>query len=356
MPHRRIEITAGQLDSSNFQSILDEVEAVDRQALPAHDDTPPRYIFLVEEKHTESIIDHFEDQYGHTDGFHMGIYDVAALLPRPKETAGDRNGEDGDGQENENGNGKDSAASKPKRRRVSREELLDDLAPGSRIDVVYIAQVLISCVVAAAGMIRDSVALVIAAMVIAPLLLPNMSLALGTTLGDLSLIRRSLIANVAGMTTGLLLAILMGLLLTIDPDVTELAIRSEVSYSDLIVAVAAGDAGALAVTTGVAANLIGVMVAVALVPPLVAVGLFLGDGQFTLAGHAAILLSTNVVCVNLSAVVVFLLQGIRPNRWYEEEKAKKATRTLIATCLVILAVLVLLIWIAAPENPLTETP
>jgi uncharacterized hydrophobic protein (TIGR00341 family) len=125
----------------------------------------------------------------------------------------------------------------------------------------------------------------------------------------------------------------------------EIASRMQVSYADFVLALASGAAGALSFTSGVPGSLIGVMVAVALLPPLMVFGLLVGDGQFLKSLHAFLLLMTNVVCVNISGVAMFLLQGVRPNRWWEAKKAKKQTRIAIAVWIFLLAMLAILIHI-----------
>jgi len=188
--------------------------------------------------------------------------------------------------------------------------------------------------------------MVIGAMVIAPLLLPNMSLALGTTLGDLAMVRRSALTAATGLGAGLGLAFGIGVLFDFNPHVTQIAARSQVTLAHVVVAGAAGAAGAIAVTTGVSANLIGVMVAVALVPPLVAVGLLTGAGEYAAATASSLLLATNVVCVNLAAVVVFLLQGILPTGWRESEDAKQTIWVALVLWTVMTVGLAALIWFA----------
>ena len=123
--------------------------------------------------------------------------------------------------------------------------------------------------VAAIGLYYNSVAIIIGAMVIAPLLGPNVALALGTTLGDLALLRRALLTVLAGIGTTMVLSVILGALLQVNPAASEVASRDGVGLGDVVVALASGAAGALAFKTGVSATLIGVMVAVALLPPLV---------------------------------------------------------------------------------------
>lgn len=67
------------------------------------------------------------------------------------------------------------------------------------------------------------------------------------------------------------------------------------------------------------------MVAVALMPPPVAVGMLAGSGQFIAAMGALMLFAVNLICVNLAGVVTFIIQGVRPRTWWEAERAKKAT-------------------------------
>jgi uncharacterized membrane protein len=111
----------------------------------------------------------------------------------------------------------------------------------------------------------------------------------------------------------------------------------------IAVALASGCAGALAFTTGVSAALVGVMVAVALLPPLVTFGLLLGGGEPELAMGALSLFMVNLICVNLAGVTTFLVQGIHPATWWEKNRAAKATRIAIGLWVALLAALVGLI-------------
>lgn len=183
-------------------------------------------------------------------------------------------------------------------------------------------------------------------MVIAPLLGPNMALALATTLGDLTLLRRALLTALAGVATAIVLSVILGVLLQVSPASPEMASRDAVGLGDIVVALASGAAGALAFTTGVSTTLIGVMVAVALLPPLVAFGLLLGGGHAALAMGALSLFLTNLICVNLAGVTTFLVQGIRPATWWEKDRAVKSTRIAIVLWAFLLAALVgMILWL-----------
>jgi len=287
---------------------------------------------LVDADKTESLSDTLSDKYAHTEGFRILLFTIEATLPQP-EIEEKKDEEEPEEEETSRKVG-----------RISREELYADVTSGSDLSQVYLALVVLSTLVAAVGLMRDDVAVIIGAMVIAPLLGPNVSMALSVTLGDMQLAWRSLKANAAGLLVSLAVALVMGMVLTIDLSSEQIMSRTQVSLSDITIALAAGSAGVLAFTRGVPAAVVGVMVAVALLPPLVGIGLLLGSGYTQLAIGATILTFTNLICINLAGVVTFLLQGVRPRSWWEAEKAKKATRIAIAIWLVLLLIFAVLIW------------
>jgi len=211
---------------------------------------------------------------------------------------------------------------------------------------IYIAMVSLSTVVAALGVLRDNTAVVIGAMVIAPLLGPNVGLALSTTLGDNKLLVRSIKTNITGIGVAFLISVVLGFLLSVDESVYQIASRTEVHLSDIALALASGAAGVLAYTIGMSAAVIGVMVAVALLPPLVTAGLLVGEMKFDLAYYAFLLVTTNVICVNLAAVATFILQGVKPRTWYKAEKAKKINKRALALWVTLVCVLALVIWLS----------
>ncbi|NBB85726.1 MAG: TIGR00341 family protein [Bacteroidetes bacterium] len=300
---------------------------------------------LLETGDTESFLDELENTIGTKTNYRIVLTAVEATVPRPeddeeaedeKETgAADQEAEEADDEA-------DSSTS-----RISREELYQDVNESVRVTSTYYILVILSTIVAAGGMIRDNVAVVIGAMVIAPLIGPSISISLATTLGDTDLLRRSARVAVGGLLLSLGLSVLAGLVIPFDPTVGEIATRTEVALGDVVLGLAAGVAGAISFTRGVSAALIGVMVAVALLPPTVATGLLAGAGEWSLSIRAALLLLTNVSAVNLAGVLTFILQGIRPNRWYEAEQARAATRKAIAGWVLALVLLVIAIAVAS---------
>ena len=293
---------------------------------------------VVSSGHTEPLTDALTDAFGGSDGYRVLIVPVAAVLPPPEP-------EDDE----------DEVEDEPPTARVSREELYQDVASASQLTPVYLATVALSTVVAAAGLIRGDVAVIIGAMVIAPLLGPTVAFALGLTLGDPPLARLAAKSSVAGVSVAFGLSVLIGVLVPVDPTVAELADRTQVGLSDIAIAMAAGSAGSLAYTTGLPTAIIGVMVAVALLPPTVGAGLLLGAGHAGLALGSTVLVLVNFTCVSLAAVGTFLARRIRPRTWWETEKAKKATRLAVIWWVVLLSVLVgLILLINREEGRLAE--
>ena len=298
------------------------------------DSGPAVFRVLLEAEKAEPILDLLDKRFGGLEEFRVILLPVEATLPRPplpeeKPAAGEP---------------QEPAQETEKRRaRISREELYHDIEDSARVTKVYLVAVVLSSLVAAIGIVRGNMAVIIGAMVIAPLLGPNVALALGTTLADLALVRRSMITNAIGVAVAFSGAVFLGLLVAVDPSMPEIASRTEVGLSDIALALASGASGAMAFTTGISTAVIGVMVAVALLPPLVACGLLVGAGYWAEAFAAFLLVATNVICVNLSGVVTFLMQGVQPSTWWEADRARRATRRAIGLWLALLAALVMLV-------------
>jgi uncharacterized hydrophobic protein (TIGR00341 family) len=288
---------------------------------------------LLPAEETGAILDLMENRFSSVDGFRIILLPVEASIPRPQpEMELPKQEEPQPEQESET-----------KIAGISREELYADIEETTKLTWIFIVFVVLSSIVAAIGIYRNNVVITIGAMVIAPLLGPNLALSFATTLGDVDLARRATKTNVVGILAALVLAILIGFVFQVNPDIPEIASRTKVSLGDVLLALVAGSAAALSLTTGALSALIGVMVAVALLPPLVTLGMLLGVGQWEMALGAMLLLLTNLICINLAGVVTFLARGIRPLTWWEENRAKKATRQAITIWTFLLLVLVVVI-------------
>lgn len=288
---------------------------------------------IVDAGEAEPIGDWLKQRFGHDPRFRMSLLPLVATHPPPENE--ERNDAPGEGEE--------GARLRKVPHRISRDELMSDIQDATRVTPVFVMMSFISAMVAAGGVLRDNTAIVIGAMVIAPLLGPNVALCLATTLADLKLALTAIKANLLGVAVALIPSLLLGFVLDVDAATGEIASRTDVGIGDLAIAIASGAAGVLAFTTGVSSALIGVMVAVALMPPLVTFGLLAGSGQFDLAGKSLMLLGANLICINLTGILTFALQGIRPANWWEKQQAARATKTSILLWVILLLLLVGLI-------------
>lgn len=313
----------------DVQELAEEYGALDAWAEPASGDRL-RLRFLADADRVEALLEELEERFGAGEGFRVMLLPVEAVLPRPEEP--------GEGAEAE------AAEEETTRGRVSREELHVRLADSARTDTVYLILTALSALVCAFGLLTEEVAVVIGAMVIAPLLGPVIALGLATTLADLTLGRRAVTTSAAGLVVALLVSMALGGLVPVDPSLPGIAARTEVELADLGLSLAAGAAGTLAFTAGTAEAVIGVMVAVALVPPLVTGGLLLGAGHVGAAMGGFLLTATNLVGLNLASVATFLAHGLRPSRWWEAQRAQRATRIALVAWTLLSLLLGVLIW------------
>ena len=327
MPLRHVEMICPEDRGDEVGELIGDIETLDLW----HDrlmDGKIMVRILVQAEQVEAVLDRLEGRYGGMDGFRVLVTSVEVALPHPDQAEADD---------------AEAEAPEPSPGRISRHELYADISAAADTSRVFLIMVFLSSVVAAIGLARSNVAIIIGAMVIAPLLGPCMALALATTLADGDLGRRAVRTMAVGIVMVLTVSMVLGMAMSDTGGAAELLSRTDVRLGDVAVALASGAAGALAFTTGVHTPLVGVMVAVALLPPLVAVGLFMGAGSAAEAGRALLLFCTNLICANLAAVATFHYRGIRPRTWWEAGKAKRASRRALALWLLLLLALVIII-------------
>ncbi len=196
------------------------------------------------------------------------------------------------------------------RRRILQSLLLFG---GTRRWLAFAFLMTLSIVVATMGLSLDSPAIVIGAMLLAPLMTPIMGFAAALTM---AWPRRMLVMGGIVVGTSILGACLAWLITLAQPDPSltgEILARTRPDVRDLVVALAAGAAGAYATAReNVSGALPGVAVAVALVPPLATVGITLELGRYDLARGAMLLYATNLFAIVLVSAVVLLLSGFVP--------------------------------------------
>lgn len=186
--------------------------------------------------------------------------------------------------------------------------------PGPKF-VKFSILLLLASSIASFGLLGDSVAAVIGAMIVAPLMLPIMGLAFSISIGDRAKILNTLLVSLAGIA----MAVLVGFLLTLPvarviypQEIGQIMGRTAPHLLDLMAALATGLAGAFALSRrDVSDTLPGVAIAVSLVPPLANVGILLALGESNLATGSLLLFITNYVAILLTGAAVFMLMGFR---------------------------------------------
>jgi len=334
MPQRVIKII---LPGEHGKEALELLESQDKLIFWQEESSGSNFVAsaLTNLGNSETLMDLFEKHFSSIEGFKLILFPVEASIPRM-----DVSDEDASDSKLDN-----TKTEQKKTIRISREELYSDIVDSTEFSNIFVLMTILSTVVVAIGLLKNNVAVIIGAMVIAPFLGPNVALALSTNLAEHKLGINALKTLLSGVLIVLLLSAGMGYFFKTDPTIPEIAMRTRANLSDIILALASGCAGVLAFTTGLSSAVIGVMVAVALLPPLTVCGLLLGTGQIKGAMGAFLLFITNIICINLSGVITFLFQGVSPRAWWEADKAKKATRKALilwSIILIVLAVTILL--------------
>lgn len=281
---------------------------------------------LLSSGEVEPLVDCLAGNFKDVKDFRLLLLPVEASLPRPEST--------------ENSFGLTTAPN-----RINREEIYTNVAGSVHFSWTQISLLFLSSTIAAVGLIRNSEVLIIGAMVIAPLLKPNMALAVATILGDLTLVVRTIRIGLIGILLPIGFSIVIGLLYPISPDIPEIAIRTKLTLADIVVALASGAAAAISLTAGQISSIVGVMVSVALLPPLVTWGMLMGSGEWEPAFGAMLLVTANIASLNLAAIATLLLQDVRPTSWWENLKAKKLTKIATGAWVLLLAGLISVIFI-----------
>ncbi len=293
---------------------------------------------LLQAEGAEPLLDELERALEGMEGFRIILLPVQATVPRIAEP-------EPDPKEPEHRPAVGKREENRTSQRISREELYTTVSESVGTTRFYLVLTGLSSIVACASLLMEDTAVIIGAMVIAPLLGPNMAISFATTVGDVEMGRTAFRTSAAGAAVAFGVAVLLGLALTVDPSGAEIASRTTVGFGHMALALAAGAAAVLSLTRGVAAGLVGVMVAVALLPPLAAAGLLIGDGRWELGIGALLLTVANLACINLAGIGTFLAQGVRPLSWWEGERAKRATFFAVAVWALVVIALLVIIWV-----------
>lgn len=223
-----------------------------------------------------------------------------------------------------------------------RVDVYKEIRRGARPNVDFFVMIALASAIASLGLLLNSPAVIIGAMLVAPLMSAIMGMGLGTIQADSKLLR------LAGSATarGTLLAIGVGLIAklivpTVDAPTTEILARTVPSLLDLGVALFSGLAGAYALSRkDMSSSLPGVAIAAALVPPLSTVGIGIAWLRWDIAGGALLLFLTNLVTIIAASALIFFLLGFRPK--LKRDGRSKIFRRAVVSSTILLG---LMIWV-----------
>jgi uncharacterized hydrophobic protein (TIGR00341 family) len=237
---------------------------------------------------------------------------------------------------------------------LSRPELVaraEEMAPSLS---TFVVMTVVSAVVATTGLLSNSAAVIIGAMIIAPVMGPAISASVGSVLSNPVLFRRGVGLQVLGVSLAVVSALVFSLLLKetfllppgFDPiAVPEVRERLAPNLLSLVIAIGAGVAAVFSLTRGVSSVLVGAMIAVALVPPAATVGIGVAWGDALAVAEAGTLVLVNLLAVNLVALGLLWASGYRP---VDAERTGEARRrTVLVGAVVVVALLLLSVVLVA---------
>lgn len=219
------------------------------------------------------------------------------------------------------------------------QEIVAAVRASAGLGKTYLTLLILSSFISIFGLLANSTATVIGAMIVAPLMGPILGIALALVQGDLGQFRRALLAEVVGVLACLTLASLTAIALgpdQIDFGQGEIAGRVRPTLLDLVVGFAAGLAGAFCtVHRRASASFAGVAIAVALVPPLCVSGLCLGGTHFSASMGAFVLFGANFLTIQLAAMIVFAAVGL--GHWSQLRREPRLLPALALNLLLLMA-------------------
>jgi uncharacterized hydrophobic protein (TIGR00341 family) len=279
MSMRIIEIVVSKEHLDMVLQVTREPEVVDARSMPSSESGATVVRVMASMTQCQTLIDKLHGILA-GEKHHIVLLPTLAVIPEPAP--------------------EEKPSEKPQPSTAAREELYNEVAGGTTIDSTFVLLIIFSTLVAGIGLVKDNIAVVIGAMVITPLLGPNLAFAFGVALGDHVLMGRALRANLMGLTIAIGVSIIAGILLPLNLNSHEIISRTAVDYDSVALALAAG---------------------------------------------AANLLAINLVCVNLAAQVVLLSRGVRPRTWWQKKEAHQSVVLNLVLWGVLLLILLAIIYL-----------
>ena len=234
-----------------------------------------------------------------------------------------------------------------KTNRVSVEEMDLQIRSNISFSQRYFLMIIAASIVAGLGLVSNNVVLIIASMVISPLMYPIAGMSLASIILDSRLMRKSLLAESAGLILSITTGFILSFIVPITNPTNEMLIRTTPTLFDLCLAVVSGVAAALCFTSGISAALTGIAISASLMPPSTTIGLFLGYFvQGTVSSTSilqpigsTILLLTNVIAIFITVSLVFWAKKVKPYLEFQHKLASE--RVAYRTGIMVLALILI---------------
>ena len=195
------------------------------------------------------------------------------------------------------------------------EDIRADLDDSRQFDGFYFLMLVMSCLIALLGLLVNSPAVIIGAMLISPLMGPILACGLAFASTDWDLGRKALRNAALSVVEAVAIAALATRLSPLREVTPEILARTNPNLMDLLIAFLSGLAGTLALTSrkGGLTIVPGVAIATAVMPPLATAGFGLATGQWSIGWGGFMLFFTNLTAIVISAAAVFFAAGLRPH-------------------------------------------
>ncbi|MCB9450124.1 MAG: TIGR00341 family protein [Anaerolineaceae bacterium] len=226
--------------------------------------------------------------------------------------------------------------------RVEQEEIVRQSQEMASPSLDYFVLIIIAALLASFGLLQSSPAVIIGAMLVAPLMQPLIAFATGLTTGRLELMRQAVVTGIQGILLALLIAVGVGIIAGTDLPTSEMLARGSPTLLDALVAVASGLVGAYATARkDIPAALAGVAIAAALMPPVCTVGLGIAMQNINLAAGSGLLFLTNITSIIIAGWIIFFWLGMRP-RMVETSRRRQYISVAFLVILLLPVVILLL--------------
>jgi uncharacterized hydrophobic protein (TIGR00271 family) len=223
---------------------------------------------------------------------------------------------------------------------VEKRSIYDEIRNSNQMQPGYLLLVLTACLIALLGLLINSTAVIIGAMLISPLMNPFLSAALALTLGDWALGRQALRTTLLSILVAIAICVMTLYISPLKDTTAEILARTKPNLMDLLIAFFAGIAGTYTLLVRKGSTTIpGVAIATAVMPPLCVTGFGIYHRSWPIASGAFALFATNLVAIIVSAALMFTIAHFRVADSYTEEKSRFGVRKRLAASFCLLGII-----------------